>query len=210
MIVYNYDADLEVSDTCVRSSLLSWVELSWVPYRQRRSLLYRQTERPTMRVKCGIKAFKHFTTLLSFIKITFRFCWPLFLRWQIKITVTCTKCYFPHPHYAVYHCAGHARCAVNCGIPAVTWSDLWTNHRRSAVSIPHFTHSHLQSTSMPYWAIQNDILPNTYHKPYTLTGIFNCNFTNFIVYTSFVSFNTFSCIHFLSVQWAHVFLSTKY
>ena len=27
MIVYNYDADLEVSDTCVRSSLLSWVEL---------------------------------------------------------------------------------------------------------------------------------------------------------------------------------------
>jgi len=30
MIVYNYDADLEVSDTCVRSSLLSWVELSWV------------------------------------------------------------------------------------------------------------------------------------------------------------------------------------
>jgi len=28
MIVYNYDADLEVSDTCVRSSLLSSVELS--------------------------------------------------------------------------------------------------------------------------------------------------------------------------------------
>jgi len=28
MIVYNYDVDLEVSDTCVRSSLLSWVELS--------------------------------------------------------------------------------------------------------------------------------------------------------------------------------------
>ena len=27
MIVYNYDADLEVSDTCVRSSLLSRVEL---------------------------------------------------------------------------------------------------------------------------------------------------------------------------------------
>ena len=26
MIVYNYDADLEVSDTCVRSSLLSWVD----------------------------------------------------------------------------------------------------------------------------------------------------------------------------------------
>ena len=33
MIVYNYDADLEVSDTCVRSSLLSWVELSWRPLR---------------------------------------------------------------------------------------------------------------------------------------------------------------------------------
>ena len=30
MIVYNYDADLEVSDTCVRSSLLSWV---WVELR---------------------------------------------------------------------------------------------------------------------------------------------------------------------------------
>ena len=29
MIVYNYDADLEVSDTCFRSSLLSWVELSY-------------------------------------------------------------------------------------------------------------------------------------------------------------------------------------
>jgi len=29
MIAYNYDADLEVSDTCVRSSLLSWVELYW-------------------------------------------------------------------------------------------------------------------------------------------------------------------------------------
>ena len=28
MIVFNYDADLEVSDTCVRNSLLSWVELS--------------------------------------------------------------------------------------------------------------------------------------------------------------------------------------
>ena len=33
MIVYNYDADLEVSDTCVRSSLLSWVELSIVSAR---------------------------------------------------------------------------------------------------------------------------------------------------------------------------------
>ena len=32
MIVYNYDADLEVSDTCVRSSLLSWVEYAtaWI------------------------------------------------------------------------------------------------------------------------------------------------------------------------------------
>jgi len=31
MIVYNYDADFEVSDTCVRSSLLSWVELTLNP-----------------------------------------------------------------------------------------------------------------------------------------------------------------------------------
>ena len=30
MIVYNDDAGLELSDSCVRSSLLSWVELSWV------------------------------------------------------------------------------------------------------------------------------------------------------------------------------------
>jgi len=30
MIVYNYDADLEVSDTCVRSSLLSWIGMSMV------------------------------------------------------------------------------------------------------------------------------------------------------------------------------------
>ena len=29
MIVYNYDADLEVSDPCVRSSLFSWV-LAWL------------------------------------------------------------------------------------------------------------------------------------------------------------------------------------
>jgi len=36
MIVYNYDADLEVSDTCVRSSLLSWVELTVLPTRWRR------------------------------------------------------------------------------------------------------------------------------------------------------------------------------
>jgi len=32
MIVYNYDADLEVSDTCVRSSLLSWVEAEIANY----------------------------------------------------------------------------------------------------------------------------------------------------------------------------------
>ena len=49
------------------------------------------------------------------------------------------KRYFPHPHYAVYRCAGRARRAVNCVIAAVTWSDRWTNHHRSAVSIPHFT-----------------------------------------------------------------------
>ena len=33
MIVYNYDADLEVSDTCVRSSLLSWVAVWWNCFR---------------------------------------------------------------------------------------------------------------------------------------------------------------------------------
>ena len=32
MIVYNYDADLEVSDTCVRSSLLSWVGTAGLDY----------------------------------------------------------------------------------------------------------------------------------------------------------------------------------
>ena len=60
-------------------------------------------------------------------------------KWQIKITVTSIKHYFPHPHYAAYCCAGHARRAVNCVISAVTWSDLWTNYHRSAVFIPHFT-----------------------------------------------------------------------
>jgi len=30
MIVYNNDADFEVSDTCVRNSLLSWVELRYI------------------------------------------------------------------------------------------------------------------------------------------------------------------------------------
>jgi len=33
MILYNYDADLEVSDTCVRSFLLSWVDRSTVSRR---------------------------------------------------------------------------------------------------------------------------------------------------------------------------------
>ena len=32
MIVYNYDADLEVSDTCVRSSLLSYENVTCVWY----------------------------------------------------------------------------------------------------------------------------------------------------------------------------------
>ena len=75
-------------------------------------------------------------------------------KWQVKITLTCIKRYFPHPHYTVYCCAGHAQRAVNCVIAAVTWSDLWTNHRRSAFfihftfriphsGVPHFIDSHM-------------------------------------------------------------------
>jgi len=41
MIVYNNDADLEVSDPCVRNSLLSWVEL---PAVEINSLGYAQRE----------------------------------------------------------------------------------------------------------------------------------------------------------------------
>jgi len=37
------------------------------------------------------------------------------------------------------------RRAVNCVIAAVTWSDMWTNYRRSADSIPHFTFRILHS-----------------------------------------------------------------
>jgi len=57
--------------------------------------------------------------------------------WQIK--ETCTKGYLPPVKYAVYHCVGHARVAVNCVIAAVTWSDVWTNHCRSAFCVQRFT-----------------------------------------------------------------------
>jgi len=40
MIVYNDDADLEVSDICVRNSLLSCVELSWVLLLRERESLF--------------------------------------------------------------------------------------------------------------------------------------------------------------------------
>jgi len=56
----------------------------------------------------------------------------------------CTQGYFLHLHYAVYHRAGDARVAVNCVIAAVTWSYMWTNHRRSAFCVPYFTHSHVR------------------------------------------------------------------
>ena len=81
---------------------------------------------------------KHSSNLLISFLNTFQLN-TLCSKWQIKITVTCTKCYFPHLHYAVYRCAGQAWCAVNCVITEVTWCDLWTNHHRSAVSILHST-----------------------------------------------------------------------
>jgi len=70
----------------------------------------------------------------------------------MKITVTCIKRYFPHPHYAVYRCAGHARHEVNCVIAAVTWSDPTCGSvtvvphfsfliLSSAFHVPHFTYS---------------------------------------------------------------------
>ena len=31
------------------------------------------------------------------------------------------------------------QCAVNCVIPTMTWSDVWTNHHRSAFFVPQFT-----------------------------------------------------------------------
>jgi len=51
MIVYNYDADLEVSDTCVRSSLLSWVESS-VTYLLHESFSQLRSVKTNMSVMC--------------------------------------------------------------------------------------------------------------------------------------------------------------
>jgi len=51
---------------------------------------------------------------------------------------TAQKRDFPHPRYAVNHCAGHTWHVVNCIIAAVTWSDLWTNYCHSAFFIPQF------------------------------------------------------------------------
>ena len=51
--------------------------------------------------------------------------------------------------YAVYHCASHARRVVHCVVAVVTWSDLWTNHRRSAFVIPHF------AFRIPHSAVQH-------------------------------------------------------
>ena len=50
----------------------------------------------------------------------------------------CAKGDFPHAQYAVCLYAIDARCAVKCGIEAVTWCDVMANHRRAAHSIPHF------------------------------------------------------------------------
>jgi len=77
---------------------------------------------------------------------------------EIKITLPCIKRYFPHLHYAFYHCAGRARRAVNCVKAAVTWSDMCTNYRRSAGSIPHFT-----------FRIPHSAVPHFTHKPQTHT-----------------------------------------
>jgi len=54
-------------------------------------------------------------------------------------TSSTARCYFPHLDYAVYHSTSWTWHAVNCVIAAVMWSDLSTNHRRSAFCIPHFT-----------------------------------------------------------------------
>jgi len=53
-------------------------------------------------------------------------------------TSSTARCYFPHLDYAVYHSTSWTWRAVNCVIAAVMWSDLSTNHRRSAFCIPHF------------------------------------------------------------------------
>jgi len=53
MIVHNYDADLEVSDTCVRSSLLSWVEYIPAIYGK---LYYKLITCPQVTVRVGFSA----------------------------------------------------------------------------------------------------------------------------------------------------------
>ena len=72
-------------------------------------------------------------------------------KWQIKITVTSIKHYFPHPHYAAYCCAGHARRAVNCVV--VSFGHVvWPVDQSPSVRIfrSHFTfripHSALHSS----------------------------------------------------------------
>ena len=69
MIVYNYDADLEVSDTCVRSSLLSWVELSSLEVAQ---------------ISLAILEFSHSSSLLRF-NFTFHYSFSIF---SSKLTVS--------------------------------------------------------------------------------------------------------------------------
>jgi len=59
--------------------------------------------------------------------------------WASKSCMHCAKGDFPHAEYAVYLHAIDARCAVKCGIDAVTWCDVTANYRRAAHSIPHFT-----------------------------------------------------------------------
>jgi len=53
MIGYNYDAELEVSDTCVRSSLLSWVELSWVEHKRRNEFSHIHIQTSTLGAREG-------------------------------------------------------------------------------------------------------------------------------------------------------------
>jgi len=88
---------------------------------------------------------------VAFICIISRQQWSKHV-WKIK--VTCTKGYFPHPHYAVSRCAGDARVEVNCVIAAVMLSVVSNNHRCSACCVPHFTFR---------------ILPIGFHEPVSHT-----------------------------------------
>jgi len=67
MIVYNYDADLEVSDTCIRSSLLSWVELS----------LFQKYEI----LQCPINAYQKGTKIIT--EVNKRFLKNIGMHWNI-------------------------------------------------------------------------------------------------------------------------------